>query len=126
MTPNKVAMVFACVFLVVGILGFIPNPLVGEEGLFHADLMHNLVHLISAGVLFWAAKQDVAKASLVLRVLGFVYLVVVVLGFAAVGFSGDHGSLLGLMDINGADNVLHLLLAAVFLAAGYGKLGARA
>jgi hypothetical protein len=50
-----------------------------------------------------------------LQVMGVIYLVVALLGFV---WPSD--MLLGLVRINMADNVLHLLFTVVILAAGFG------
>lgn len=108
------AMIFGWLFLVIGILGFIPNPIVGETGLFHADLNHNIVHLLSGAIFLWVAYAAPAKSAMTLKVFGIVYLLITVLGF----ITGESGTLLGLLEINGADNWLHLILGATALFAG--------
>ena len=118
---KTIAMVLGWAFLLVGVLGFFPNPLVGEEGLFHTDLNHNIVHLLSGAILLWAAYAAPAKAASVLKVLGIVYLVVTILGFVV----GD-GMLLGLLEINSADNILHLVLTAALLYGGFAASNGRA
>lgn len=112
---KKLAIIFGIVFIVIGLLAFIPNPIVGPGAFFEANVAHDLVHIIS-GIIFLivAAKSDKA-ASTVLTVFGVIYLLVTLLGFIA----GGDGNLLGL-TINTADNFLHLVLAVVFLAAGLG------
>jgi hypothetical protein len=52
---KTLALVFGIVFIVVGILGFIPNPIVGHDALFHTNSVHNLVHLIIGIVLLIGA-----------------------------------------------------------------------
>jgi hypothetical protein len=49
-------------------------------------------------------------------VLGVVYGLVTILGF----LTGD-GKILGLISVNGADNLLHLVLTALFLFVGLKK-----
>ena len=112
---KTLALVFGYVFLLVGILGFISNPIVGSTGLFHADLNHNLVHLISGIVFLVVAYTAPAKASMTLKVFGVVYLLVTALGFA---LAPNGPTLLGLIETNMADNYLHLALGVVILLAG--------
>jgi Domain of unknown function (DUF4383) len=101
------------VFVVVGILGFIPNPLVSPTGLFAVNTAHNLVHLLSGAAILACALSGIATA-LSLQIFGAVYGLVAVLGFFA------HGNmLLGFIRVNYADHWLHVLLAAVVLAAGF-------
>ena len=111
---KTIAMVIGWVFLIVGILGFVPNPLVGEDALFHTDLNHNIVHLLSGIIFLWVAYKAPQKSAMVMKVFGVVYLLVAVLGFVM----ADGGSILGLIEINHADNWLHVLLGVVILGAG--------
>lgn len=108
---KKTAMILGWVFLVLGILGFIGNPLVGEEALFHTNGTHNLVHLIFGVLLLWVAYKATSKVGMVLKVLGVVYLLVAVLGLFM-------NPVLGILEVNGADNVLHIVLGAWLLWAG--------
>ncbi|MGH9360407.1 MAG: DUF4383 domain-containing protein [Thermoanaerobaculia bacterium] len=116
MSTVKLGWTFAVVFALIGLLGFVPNPIVGPEGIFATDLNHNLVHLISAAVFAFAASRGAATTSLVMKIFGVVYLLVGVLGLA--GMAPD-GNLLGLMHINDADNFLHLALGVVIGGAGF-------
>ena len=54
-------------------------------------------------------------ASMALKIIGIVYAAVAVLGLIV-----GPGILLGLVHINSADNWLHVALAVVILAAGFG------
>jgi hypothetical protein len=107
------ATVIGAVFILVGILGFIPNPLLSPTGLFQVNTAHNLVHLISGAVLLAGAYTEIG-ASLTLKIVGVVYALVAVLGFVMGG-----PMLLGLVAVNHADHFLHVLLAVVILAAGF-------
>ena len=110
---KTLAMVFGYVFVLVGILGFFSNPIVGSNGYFLADTVHNLVHLVSGLVFLWVAYGAPMKAGAVLKIFGVVYLLVALLGFMQ---SGD--SLLGLLMSNMHDTWLHVVLGIVILAAG--------
>lgn len=98
--------VISIVLLVVGVLGFFSDPLLG---IFAVDPLHNIVHLLTGvlGLLSLSMDWDQMFA----KVFGVVYAVVAVLGFWM-------GGLLGMM-MNTADNVLHLVLAAAFLCLGF-------
>jgi hypothetical protein len=112
MNAKMAAIVLGVVFLLVGILGFIPNPLVSPTGLFAVNGMHNLVHIVS-GAFLLAGAYTALGARLSLQILGWVYAAVAILGI----FSGN--MLLGLVLQNTADVWLHIGLAVVLLAAGY-------
>ncbi|MBP7804799.1 MAG: DUF4383 domain-containing protein [Candidatus Pacebacteria bacterium] len=117
---KTLAKVFGVVFVLVGILGFFGNPIVGAEGYFHADMMHNIVHIVLGLVLFlFGGKEE--SAGTWLKIVGVVYLLVAVLGFVMVpGLEmGETGKLLNLIEINGADNWLHVVLGVVVFFAGF-------
>lgn len=118
------AMVFGWIFVIVGVLGFITNPIVGMNGMFHTDTMHNIIHIIFGAALLWAAYSRPSKAAAVMKWEGIIYLILAILGFILVGSST--GSLLGIAEINGADNWLHLVLGLVLVWAGMRKKGAMA
>ena len=101
------------VFIILGVLGFINDPILG---IFEVDMVHNLVHLASGILALVFASQGEDQARRFSLILGVVYGLVAVLGFL---MGGD--MLLGLMEINGADNFLHLLLAIVFIVVGLKK-----
>ena len=44
----KLAWIFSAAFLLVTVIGFIPNPIIGEKGIFLTNTAHNLVHLLTA------------------------------------------------------------------------------
>ena len=109
---------FAASFYAAGVIGFIPNPLLGPHGMFQANTPHNLVHLLTA-VGFTVVALAGPKASVVfMQAFGVIYLLTGVIGFLATGLGGD-GHLLGLVRLNTLDNFLHLGLGAVIGAAGW-------
>ena len=114
---KKLAMVFGAVFVIVGLLGFIPNPIVGAEGaLFETDLMHNLVHLLFGVILLVVAFKNEAASALWLMILGIVYLILAVLGFLMIP---EEGELLGLVHMNHADHWLHVGLAVLLIGGSF-------
>lgn len=122
---KKASVTFGVIFVLVGLLGFFANPLVGEGSLFHADTAHSVVHLVIGLVLLFVGLKAEAKAAVTLNVVGVVYLLVAIVGFVVVD-AGSTGSVLGLMEVNGADNWLHVVLGVVLLGFGIaaGKSGA--
>ena len=119
MTAKTGALIWAFAFLAVGALGFFDNPLIGESenAIFHADTIHNWVHIVS-GVLFLLvalAAPGAAKGFLIL--FGIVYLGLGVLGIIQFGTDGM-GKLLGFLHVNGADNYLHIALGALIALTG--------
>ncbi len=113
---KKWAVLFGIVFVIVGLLGFIPNPIVGATGFFQTDMLHNIVHLLVGIVLLFAAKSDSAS-RLWLKIWGIVYLVLFLDGLVQIHMNGD--KLLGIVTANPADTWLHLVLGIVLVIVGY-------
>jgi hypothetical protein len=117
------ALVIGIVFLLVGILGFILNPTEGALlGIFAVNIEHNLIHLL-VGILGIAAAFT-GWSRLYAQILGIVYLLVGILGFIP-GLAPD-GMLLGLVHINLADNLLHLIVGAAAAIVGFLPVGRQA
>ncbi len=117
MTKNTLY-VFGIVLIILGLLGFINNPIFG---LFRVDALHNIIHLASGILAIVFASMGEQQSRTFSVVFGVVYALVTVLGFINVGVSGT-GHLIGsLIAINGNDNFLHLLFAIVLLALGLRK-----
>jgi hypothetical protein len=75
-------------------------------GILDVNGWHNLVHIVS-GVLGLLLARTYAGARFYALLLGCVYLVVALAGFAL----GDGHFLLALVPINSDDNVLHLTIS---------------
>jgi hypothetical protein len=107
------------VLILAGILGFIADASfdVGDDlerdsflGL-DVNGWHNLVHIASGVFLVaMAPRRSTARAGAI--AFGLVYAVVTLIGFI------DGDDVLGFMPVDGADNVLHLLLTIAALWAG--------
>jgi hypothetical protein len=105
---KKTATILGWVLVVVGVLGFISNPLVGEGALFESDLTGNIIHLVAGALLLWAAYKAMGKTAMMLKLVGIVLVILSVLGFVGVE----------LMMANTAHAVLNLVLGAWMLWAG--------
>ncbi len=113
---KQAATLFGVVFLLLGILGFVPG-ITNDQmllGIFHVNAAHNVVHLLSGAIALWAGMTSAAYARTYFRVFGIVYALVAVLGFAT-----GNGLLLGLISNNMPDTWLHVLIAAAALALGF-------
>jgi hypothetical protein len=114
---KQLATVFGVVFLLVGVLGFVPGITTADGhllGIFHVNATHNIIHLLSGAVALWAGMTSVKASRMYFQIFGVIYTLVTVLGF----MTGD-GLILGLVANNMADNLLHLVIAAVALYAGF-------
>jgi hypothetical protein len=121
---QNLALGFGVVFLVVGILGFIPGittnyselEFAGKDsgaellGIFQVSILHNVAHLLFGVGILAARTHEGARTYL----LGgsVIYVVLFVYGLFVGG--GDDANLI---PMNGADDVLHLLLAIAFIGA---------
>lgn len=109
---KMILMVLGVVFVVVGLLGFMNDPVLG---IFEVDTLHNVIHLAGGLLALAAVGMGENMMRLYARVFGLVYGLVGVLGIL---IPGD--MVLGLFEANMADHVLHLALAAVLLYVGFG------
>ena len=127
MNPKTASIIFGIVFILVGLLAFIPNPIIGEshDALFHADLLHTSVHIISGLLFLIVGFAAPAYAPIFLKVFGAVYFLLGILGLINIGAGTDGmGQVLGFLHVNGPDNILHIVLGvAIFIA---GTIGSRA
>jgi hypothetical protein len=117
---KKLAVIAGIVFVLVGVVGFLNNPLASSanpDALFQTDALHNIVHLLF-GIALLIASRTASAARNALIVSGVLYLLLAVVGFVQFGSAGE-GKLLGLVQANGADNWLHLVLGLVLLGAGF-------
>jgi hypothetical protein len=130
------AIAVSIVFLLVGVLGFVPGvttnydqltfagPMSGAQllGIFTVSVLHNIVHLLF-GVVGLLAARSFNGARSYLIVGGIVYLVLFIYGMV-IPMDGPAN----FVPMNPADNVLHLVLAIgmVALGAALGRRRARA
>lgn len=120
---QQYCLITGLVLLLVGIIGFFvdssfsttPGTTGAVEGdellIFEVNGWHNIVHLLS-GIVLLAAANTRPTAKTVAIGFGVVYGIVFLIGL----IQGDE--VLGLIPVNGADHVLHFLLAAAGIAAG--------
>ena len=110
-------MIAGIVLIAVGILGFIPNPLVGgETALITTDAVHNIVHLLTGALALFLASG--AAGSPARGAIGFGILYVVILVAVLVS-----PNLFGLFSVpaNGVLHLIHAALAGISLAVGYSE-----
>jgi hypothetical protein len=119
MRAKTAALAIGAIFILVGLLGFIDNPIIGDsdKAIFHADTLHNWVHIISGVLFVLVAVASPASASMVLILFGIVYTIIGIVGFISIGSDGM-GKVLGFLHVNGADNFLHVALGVIILFAG--------
>ncbi len=122
-TIQKVTLGFGTVYVLVGILGFIPgitvpsarfNAVPGEGlllGIFAVNLVHNLAHLLLGAVLI-AGGLSAARVLTVNKAMAAVFLVLTVASFIAPLVEG--------VNLNPPDTILHLASALLTGVLGFG------
>jgi hypothetical protein len=113
------AILFGIVFLLIGILGFVPAVTSNEMlfSTFHVNAAHNFVHLASGIVFLLCAMAGAGASRMFFKIFGIVYVL---------GFMKGNGLVLGMISNNTADTWLHVVLAVVMLFLGFGASGDRA
>jgi len=123
---QKAALAVGIVFLLIGVLGFIPgitsnygqlefasaNSEALLLGLFQVSILHNIVHLLF-GVLGLAMARSVSGARTYLVFGGVIYLVLFLYGLLV-----GQDSAANFVPLNTADDILHLLLGIGMIALG--------
>jgi Domain of unknown function (DUF4383) len=123
---RRVALVVGVVFILVGVLGFIPGVTTNFDtltfaghgsdakliGVFEVSILHNIVHLLF-GVAGIAMSRSAGAARTFLIGGGVVYLVLFLYGLFI-----DHESSANFVPLNSADNWLHLVLAIGMIGLG--------
>lgn len=113
---KKYVMVLGIILIALGTLGFI-SPLAPNDnlfGIFAISTNHSLFYLLSGLVALAAVAGGGDYVRLYAKVFGVVFGLITVLGFMV----GD-GEILGFINVNQADNVLHLAIAASALYVGF-------
>lgn len=115
---NLAAKVLGIVFLIIGILGFIPtaSPHGMLFGLFYINPLHNIVHLLTGGIGLWVGGKNEDSAILFFQVIGIIYAIVAILGFIY-----KQGAIFGILANNHADAWLHLVIAVGAIYLGFFK-----
>jgi hypothetical protein len=124
---QSVAMLVGLVFLLVGVLGFIPGitsnyddlKFAGHDsdaqllGIFDTSILHNIVHLLfGAAGLVLAKTFEGARSFLIGG--GVIYLALFLYGAL---FGGDEGGA-NFVPLNWADNILHIVLGGGMIVLG--------
>lgn len=113
---RTLAILFGVIFVIVGILGFLPDftPQGKLLGLFEVNTMHNIVHIATGVIALLAGLSGSSSAKFFFIIFGLVYAAI-----AAWGFYSGESMLFGLIANNTADNWLHTGIAAVSLYIGF-------
>ncbi|WP_440086829.1 DUF4383 domain-containing protein [Streptosporangium sp. LJ11] len=126
-TPlQTAALIVGVVFLLVGVLGFVPGVTTNYDslefaghtsdamllGIFEVSILHNIVHLLfGVGGVLAARTWSAARGYLIGG--GVVYLLLFLYGLLV-----GHDSAANFVPVNDADNWLHLVLGVGMIALG--------
>ena len=108
------ALILGIVLLLVGILGFWENKLVGDNGYFGTNNWQDVLHLIAGAFGIYVGTKG--KGPVYNMSLGWIGLVLGVLGFIPT----VKDMLMDWLNINMQITVLHLVLGVLFLIVAYG------
>jgi len=123
-SPAKLyALVVGAVLVIAGVIGFFYNSTFTDDksardavfGILDVNGWHNVVHIATGvpGLLAFGAGARAARTYA--YTLGIVYIAVAIWGFII----GNGDSTLSIVPVNTEDDVLHLALGVLGLAAGY-------
>jgi hypothetical protein len=129
MDQRRFALIFGIVFLVVGIVGFIPGLTTShthpdvrvtsglglELGLFPVNVLHNIVHILF-GVWGVMAARSLPGAVGYAKAVAIIYALLTVMGLIT---AANVHTTFGLVPLYGNDIWLHALLAAVAAYFGF-------
>ncbi len=100
-TNQTWAKVIGVILLLVGVLGFFMGNTVF---MFGVNALHTIVHVLTGAIFSWAGFSKGAPVKKTNQWLGWVYVLVGVVGFFA---------LQDLLNLNAADNWLHIIIGVV-------------
>lgn len=113
-TQKTFALVLGVVLVLVGILGFVNNPLVGDEGFFGTNTFQDILHIVAGLIGVWVGTKGMGPGYNMS--LGWIGVVLGVLGFIPV----VSDLLLTYLNINTEISVLHVVLGVIALVVYYG------
>src|ERR1700733_12816590 len=99
---KKLSAVFGIIFILIGILSFVKNPLFGPTSFFATNIPHDILYIIIGIVLCITASKTAKTASLVLKIFGIFFLILFLDGLIQL-------PLLGFLASNMAHNYLNLI-----------------
>ena len=117
-TAQKISLALGAVYLLIGVLGFVPGITVPSSApgqgllldIFAVNTVHNLAHLVVGAALIWAGTS--AQVALINKGLAVVFAVLVVGSVIAPVVEG--------VAINPPDTALHLVSLLATAALGWG------
>ncbi len=108
---KMVTWILGIVLILVGVAGFFVGDMLF---VFQVSTVFNIMHLLVGVVAIAAASSGESYSRMFLILAGIAYGVATVIGFV------NGGDILGIFQVNDADNYLHAAVAVVALGVGFG------
>lgn len=113
---KKFAKIVGIVFIVIGILGFIPGITYRGNllGIFHVNTLLNLVHLGTGLIAYLASRSSMRAAQVFFQIFGIIYA-----ALGLMGFGYGTRDIMGILANNLPETWLHLITGVVFIYCGF-------
>jgi hypothetical protein len=108
---KTVTRILGLALILVGVAGFFVDDMLL---VFQVSTVFNVFHLLVGVIAIAAASSGESYSRMFLILAGIVYGIATVIGFV------NGGDILGLFQVNDADNYLHAAVAVVALGVGFG------
>ena len=109
--------ILGTILMLIGLLGFVSNSLIGTNALFATDATHNIGHIFFGAILlivvFWFGRN----VLLWLKIIGVMIFLLGLVGVLTVHSTG--GILLGIAYTNGASNWFHIIAGLFIFILGF-------
>ena len=113
---KTICKIFGAVLLLVGIVGFFMHNLLG----LHLTMIHNVVHILTGLVaLYFGVSGSDSAARTFSQVFGAIYALLGIVGLFQPGIIATVIQFHEAGDPMFMDNIVHLLVGAVFLLVGF-------
>ena len=109
---KRFSLLLGVILLAVGLVGSFTGGHAHNFVIFGINFAHNVVHILSGILALLAAQAGERYAKLYCLAFGIVY------GLVAIGGFLNVAALVELLNLNAADNLLHLVIAAACLWVG--------
>lgn len=109
---KAISYIIGIVALVLGIVGFFNDPILGT---FKVGEIHNIIYLVVGVALIGSAAMGDTAAAMGAKIIGVVVAIVGLLGI----FMISDGAIFGIVETNFASSILQLVVAAVLLVGGF-------
>lgn len=109
-------LILGIILVLLGVLGFVTPLAPGGNlfGVFATGTMHSLTYLVCGALALACAAAGGTYPKTYAKVFGVIFGL-----FTIIGFMVSDGEVLGLLNVNQPDNVLHLVIAVSALYVGF-------